>query len=169
MVDFKALVPWTDKSWTPAQRENLLDPLLPFRREINRLFDDVFRDFGRSAIGTPFGAWAAPMPSLDLTESDDEVVLTAELPGLDDKDVEVSVSGHVLTLKGEKKVEHEQQNGDAYYVERRFGSFSRSVQLPFAVRDEAVEARFEKGVLTVRIPKPADLQRSMRRIDVRTV
>jgi len=64
MVDFKALVPWTDKSRKPAQGENLLDPLLSFRREINHLFDDVFRDLGRSAIGTPVGAWAASMPSV---------------------------------------------------------------------------------------------------------
>jgi HSP20 family protein len=91
------------------------------------------------------------------------------LPGLDEKDFEVTVSGDILTLKGEKKAERDERNGDAHYVERRFGSFSRSVRLPFEVKDEKVDASYDKGVLTVRIPKPAELQRPARRIDVRTV
>ena len=105
---------------------------------------------------------------MDLTENDKEIVVTAEMPGLDDKDFEVTVSGDLLTLKGEK-AEHEQRNGDAYYIERRFGSFSRSIRLPFDVRDQKVDARYEKGVLTLRIPKPSDMRRQARRIDVRTV
>jgi HSP20 family protein len=169
MVDFKALVPWRDKSQTPALREDLRDPFLTFRREVDRMFDDFFSGFGRSAVGSPFGSWAAPTPSLDLTENDKEIVVTAEMPGLDDKDFEVTVSGDLLTLKGEKKAEHEHRNGDAYYVERRFGSFSRSVRLPFAVKDERVDARYEKGVLTIRVPKPEDMQRQARRIEVRSV
>lgn len=169
MVDFKALVPWRDKSQTPAPREENQDPFLSFRREVDRMFDDFFSGFGRQAVGSPFRSWATPTPSMDLTENDKEIVVTAEMPGLDDKHFEVTVSGDLLTLKGEKKEEHEQRNGDAFYTERRFGSFSRSVRLPFEVKDEKVDARYEKGVLTVRIPKPADMQRQARRIEVRTV
>ena len=95
---------------------------------------------------------------MDLTESDKEITITAELPGLDEKDFEVTVAGDLLTLKGDKKVEEEQRNGDSYHVERRYGSFSRSVRLPFEVQDQAVEAKYDKGVLTVRVPKPAELQ-----------
>jgi HSP20 family protein len=165
MVD-KALVPWRDKS--PAPREEYHDPFLAFRREVDRMFDDFFSGFGRRAVGPPFGSWSAATPSMDLTENDKEIVLTAEMPGLDEKDFEVTVSGD-LTLKGEKKDEHEHRNGDVYYMERRFGSFSRSVRLPFELKDEKVDARYEKGLLTIRVPKPADLQRQARRIDVRTV
>lgn len=167
MVDFKALVPWRDKSQTPAPREDYHDPFLSFRREVDRMFDDFFSGFGRRSVASPF--WSAATPSMDLTETETEIVVTAEMPGLDDKDFEVTVSGDVLTLKGEKKAEHEHRNGDAYYIERRFGSFSRSVRLPFDVKDEKVDARYDKGVLTIRVPKPADMQRPARRIEVRSV
>ena len=169
MVDFKALVPWRDKSQTPAPRDEYHDPFLAFRREVDRMFDDIFSGFGRRAVGSPFGPWSTATPSMDLTDNEKEIVVTAEMPGLDEKDFEVTVSGDLLTLKGEKKDENEHRNGDAYYMERRFGSFSRSVRLPFEVKDEKVDARYEKGVLTIRVPKPADLQRQARRIDVHTV
>jgi len=168
MVDFKALVPWRDKSQTPATREDYHDPFLSFRREVDRMFDDFFSGFGRRAVGPSFGSWGTPTPSMDLTENDNEIIVTAEMPGLDNKDFEVTVSGDLLTLKGEKKAEHEHRNGDAYYMERRFGSFSRSVRLPFEVKDEQVDARYEKGVLTIRMPKPAEMQQQARRIEVRT-
>jgi HSP20 family protein len=170
MVDLKALVPWRDKSQTPAPRgDDLHDPFLSFRRDVDRMFDDFFSGFGRRAVGSPFASWTAPTPSLDLTETEKEIGVTAEMPGLDDKDFEVNVSGDVLTLKGEKRAKHEHRNGDAYHMERRFGSFSRSVRLPFEVQDEKVDARYQKGELTIRVPKPADMQRQVRRIEVHTV
>ena len=169
MVDFKALVPWRDKSQTPALREEYSDPFLSFRREVVEHAIDFFSGFGRRAVGSSFGSWGTPSPSMDVAENDKEIVVTAEMPGLDEKDFELTVSGDLLTLKGEKKAAHEHRNGDAYYMERRFGSFSRSVPLPFEVKDENVEARYEKGVLTIRVPKPADMQRQARRIEVRTV
>jgi HSP20 family protein len=129
------------------------------------MFDGFFDGFGRS--GRSLTGWSDVTPTMDLAESDKEILITAELPGLDEKDFEVTVAGDVLTLKGEKKSEHEQRNGDSYYAERRYGSFSRSVRLPFEVKDEAVEAKYDKGVLTVRVPKPADLQRPVKRIEVK--
>ena len=84
-----------------------------------------------------------------------------------DKDVEVSLAGDMLTIKGEKRSQHEEKNGDSTYMERRFGSFSRSVRLPFEAGEEQVDAKFSNGVLTVRVPKPAQLQRAVRRIDVK--
>jgi HSP20 family protein len=168
MVDFKALVPWRDRSQTPARREDLYDPFSTFRREVDRLFDDVFNGFGRQASRS-LGPWQDVTPTMDLTENESEIVVTAELPGIDDKDFEVTVAGDLLTVKGEKKAEQERRNGDACYVERRFGAFSRSVHLPFEVKDEKVDATYDKGVLTIRVPKPAAMQRAARRIEVRTV
>jgi HSP20 family protein len=169
MVDFKALVPWRDKSQAPATRDDFYDPFLALRREVDRMFDDFFSGFGGRALRSPASSWQGVTPTIDLAENDKEIVVTAELPGLDDKDFEVTVSGDLLILKGEKKSEHERSDGNAHYVERRFGTFSRSVRLPFEVKDEKIDARYDKGVLTIRVPKPADMQRAACRIEVRTV
>jgi HSP20 family protein len=95
------------------------------------------------------------------------MILTAELAGVTGKDVEVSLAGDVLTIKGEKKTETKEKKGDSYYTERSFGSFSRSLRLPFEVKDEKVDAKFKDGVLTVRLPKPAEMQKAVRKVDVK--
>jgi HSP20 family protein len=168
-MDFKSLVPWREKSQTPAARDDFLDPFVTFRREMDRMFDDFFNSFGFGgrALRPMSGGWPGVTPVIDVAETDKDTVVTAELPGLDEKDFEVTVAGDVLTIKGEKKAEHEEKNGDAYYMERRFGSFSRSVRLPFEVKDEKVDAKYDKGVLTIRIPKPAAAQNAVRRIEVK--
>lgn len=130
------------------------------------MFDDFFEGFGRPDRFSLTG-WSRPTPSIDLVENDNEITITAELPGIDEKDIELTVTGDLLTLRGEKRSEKEQANGDSYYAERRYGSFSRAVRLPFEVKDEAVEANYDKGVLSVRIPKPADQQRQVRRIEIK--
>jgi HSP20 family protein len=89
-------------------------------------------------------------PAVDIDETEKEMVVTAELPGVTEKDLEVSLAGDVLTVKGEKKAEHQQKDSESYYMERRFGSFARSVRLPFDTTDERVEAKFKNGVLTIR-------------------
>jgi HSP20 family protein len=173
MVDFKSLVPWRNKSDAPARREAFYEPFLSFRREIDRMLDDFhrsFEDFLNGGLSRPIGAGWAPMtPAIDVDETDKEVIVTAELPGVSEKDLEVSLAGDVLTIKGEKKAEREQKNGGAYYMERRFGSFARSIRLPFEASDQTVDARFENGVLTVHVPKPDDYRRSVRRIQIKSV
>lgn len=167
MVDFKALVPWrNNKSQPPATREDFFDPFVTFRREMDRMFDDFF---GGGTLRQAHAGWQALTPAVDIDETDKEMVITAELPGVSDKDVEVSLAGDILTIKGEKRSEREEKNGDSTYMERRFGSFSRSVRLPFEVKDERVDAKFKDGVLTIHLPKPAELQRAVRRIDVKSV
>lgn len=161
-MNFGSLIPWRDKSNVPMSREEATDPFVSLRRDVDRIFEEAFNGFGRG-----LSAWSgasAVTPTLDIADTDTEVVVTAELPGLDEKDFEVTLAGDILTIKGEKKAEAERRNGDAYYVERRFGQFSRSVRLPF---EESIEAKYDKGVLTIRIPKPADAQRSVRRIEVK--
>jgi HSP20 family protein len=164
MVDFKALVPWkNNRAQSPALREDYFDPFVTFRREMDRMFDHLFDGFpGRAGNGS--GAIA---PAMDLDETDKEMVITAELPGVTDKDIEVSLTGDVLTIRGEKKTETEEKKGGAYYTERRYGSFARSLRLPFEVKDEQVDAKFKDGVLMIRLPKPAELQSQVRRIEVK--
>jgi HSP20 family protein len=163
---FGSLAPWRGKSQLPSSRDDFLDPFVSMRREMDRVFDDFFGGLEGSATRA-VAPWQSVTPALDVKETDKEVVVTAELPGLDEKDFEVTLNGDILTLKGEKKQEDEKREGDAHYVERRYGSFSRSVRLPFSVKDEAVEANYDKGVLTVRIPKPAEAQNNVRRIEVK--
>lgn len=165
-MNLKGMVPWRNASkQTPATQDEFADPFVNFRREVDRMFDDFFEGFGRPGRSS-LTSWSRPTPSIDLAENDNEITITAELPGIDEKDIELTVTGDLLTLRGEKKSAHEQANSDSYYAERRYGSFSRTVRLPFELKDEA-EANYNKGVLSVRIPKPADQQRQVRRIEIK--
>ncbi|MFO7298231.1 MAG: Hsp20/alpha crystallin family protein [Pseudomonadota bacterium] len=146
-----------------SRRDDFFDSMFSLRREVDRIFDEFFNAFGS------FGQTGLSLrPAVDIAEDDKELVISAEIPGLDEKDLEVSLAGDLLTIKGEKKAEHEERNGGAYYVERRYGSFSRSVRLPFQVDDQNVEAKYDKGVLTIRIPKPIEMQKAVRRIPIKS-
>ena len=117
--------------------------------EVNRLFDTFFG--GRPANGVR--RWVPPM---DLVETDDHLVLKADLPGVDSDDVNIEVKDGVLTVSGERKTEHEERADGFYRVERAFGGFSRSMSLPQQVDAAQIRASFDKGVLEVRIPKPEE-------------
>jgi HSP20 family protein len=138
--------------WDPAREVDSL------QSEMNRLFDTFF---GGSAAGSPGRRWIPPM---DLVETDDHLVLRADLPGLDRDDVSIEIKDGVLTVSGERRAEHESKTDAFYRVERAFGSFSRSLNLPDGIDAEKVEAAFEKGVLEVRIPKPE--QRKPHRVEI---
>jgi HSP20 family protein len=118
--------------------------------EVNRLFDTFFG--GRPADGG-IRRWVPPM---DVVETDDHLVLRADLPGLDRDDVNLEVKDGALTISGERKAEHEERTDGFYRVERAFGGFSRSMSLPEHVDAERITANFENGVLEVRIPKPEE-------------
>lgn len=120
------------------------------RDEINRLFDDDW--FGGGVFD---GALA---PRMDVEDSEDQVLVTAELPGVDIKDVDVSVSGNVLTVKGEKKEEHEKDEGNYYHRERWSGSFQRSMTLPDAIDPDKVDAEMKEGVLRITFPKREEVK-----------
>jgi HSP20 family protein len=130
---------------------------------MNRLFDDVFRGFADSPFLGGRGSW----PSLDVDESDKAYKVTAELPGLDERDVEVLLKDGVLTLRGEKKIESESRS--RAYSERFFGRFERQITLDRDVDENAVSATFKNGVLTVTVPKSARAVERMKRIPVNTV
>lgn len=140
----------------PALRT--FNPVMSLRREIDRMFDRLtsFDGFGR--FWPEFSATDLPMelvPTMDVSETEKEYELKAELPGLEEKDVSVTVSEGVLTIRGEKKIDHEEKGKDFRMVERSYGEFSRSLELPAGVDPEAIKAGLEKGVLTVSIPKKA--------------
>lgn len=139
-------------------------PVTSLQREMNRLFDDFFnRDFDVESF-SGMGEWR---PAVDISETDDAVIVKAELPGLDPKDVEVSLSGDVLTIKGEKKEEKEEKTKSFHRVERSYGSFVRSVRLPTAVVTDKVEANFKNGVLSIDLPKAEEAKNKSLKIDVK--
>jgi HSP20 family protein len=139
--------------WEPLRELGTL------QSEMNRLFNTVFD--GPTPNATTMRRW---MPAMDLLESGDDFVLKADLPGMSEEDVSIELEDSTLTISGERKAEH-QAEGEGYYrVERSTGSFSRSLTLPKGVDAEAVTARFDRGVLEVRIPKPAE--RKPRRISI---
>ncbi|HSW64168.1 MAG TPA: Hsp20/alpha crystallin family protein [Dissulfurispiraceae bacterium] len=157
---FKNLVP---SGKEPTQEGKAEHPVDLFRDEMNRLFDSFFRGFDVE----PFGRKGATFsPKVDVVETDKQIMVTAELPGIDEKDIEVSISRDSLTIKGEKKVEKEDKGKDYYRMERSYGSFSRTVPLPAEIDTEKVDAEFKKGVLAVTLPKSAKAVKSVKKISV---
>jgi HSP20 family protein len=140
------------------------DPFGNFRREMDRLFDSFGRDFGWPATSRG-GAMA---PSIDVSETDNEVRIEAELPGVDQEDVEVVVTDNVLTIKGEKKSAKEEKKKDYHLVERSYGGFARSISLPFAAEADKAKASFKNGVLTITLPKPPEVKAKAKKIAVQT-
>lgn len=137
------------------------NPFDSLRQEIDQLFENFgLRSWplSRPAIqGDFFRGWNVA-PAVDVAEKEKEFEITAELPGLDQKDVEVKLSNGILTIKGEKKEEKEQREKDYYLSERRYGSFVRSFRVPEGVSADKIEAHFAKGVLTIKLPKTAEAQ-----------
>jgi len=132
-----------------------MNPVVSLHREMNRLFEDMFRGFDSPALWGARGGW----PSVDLEETDKEYRVTAELPGTDEKDIEVLLHDGTLILRGEKKVEKEP--GNRMFSERFYGRFERQIPLDRDVDESAVNATFRNGILTVTVPKSAQsLERS---------
>jgi HSP20 family protein len=142
------------------------DPFLSLHREMNRLFDDVFRGAGLPAAETQGqGGGTFVNASMNVSETENEIRLTAELPGVTEQDIDISLDDDVLTIRGEKKFERADDKENFHFVERSYGTFQRSLRLPFPVDPEQVQASFENGVLTVAVPKTGRQERS-RRIQV---
>jgi len=144
------LIPWKDK---PRERgEDLASPLAALRSEMDRLMDSFFRDpFG--ALDWRFGSQRAWSPAVDIAENDEEVTVRAEVPGMDPKDLEVTVSEGQLVLAEEKKESSEKSGKDYFHTETRYGSFRRSVPLPEAVDPQQVDAEYANGVLVIHLKK----------------
>jgi HSP20 family protein len=145
------------------------DPILSLHREMNRLFDDVFRGGGGQRSFAPAlggGSTAMFNAQMDVSETDKDLRVCVDLPGVSEQDIDVSLDDDILTIRGEKKVEQERGDKENYhFVERSYGSFQRALRLPFNANPEEVRASFENGVLTVTVPKTAQQARS-RRIEV---
>ena len=162
------LIPWgRDKEKNPAiERENGSNPLVSLQREINHVFDDFWQRVengwnSRSDVVGMFG------PNTDITETDQSVEVSVELPGMTQDDIDISLSNDAMTIRGEKKIEHDEERKGVYMSERSYGSFFRTVPLPAGVDADKADAEFKNGVLTVTLPKTAEAQAKVKRIPVK--
>jgi HSP20 family protein len=150
-------------------------PLSSLRREIDRLFEDFPLGPRHRTPGSIFDVdpfWRGELsfgkaPAVDIAEHDKEYEVTAELPGMEEKDIDVKYADGVLTIKGEKKEEKEEKKKDYYLSERRFGSFQRAFRVPDGVEADKIDASFKNGVLTVVLPKSAEAQKREKKIEIK--
>ena len=133
------------------------------RRDMDRLWDSFFEDRPMVRRGDWLGDW---MPSLDLSETKNEFVVKAEVPGMTPKDIDISLAEGVLTIRGEKKQEKEEKEENSHFVERSYGSFSRSLRLPGEVQSDKIKAAYKDGVLRVTLPKSEEARKKEIKIKV---
>ena len=175
-MNLRTLMPFSDNRATPMRPE--VSFFGPLQREIDRLFDDFARltTLGAPGLQNQQGSQDQQgsqnlvqnlVPRLDVTEADKEIVITAEMPGLERKDVEISIDDDILTIRGEKKVEAQEGDKDKNYqvAERAYGVFLRMIQLPPGIDPSKIQAVMSKGVLKITLPKPA--RSETRKIEVR--
>jgi HSP20 family protein len=168
-----AEVPVEIKKAPPAQT-TIPDVWQSFRGEMDRLFDRFGGGFGFPSLRRMFDiepAWRSSfsfsVPAIDMSEDEKTYKISAELPGLDPKDIDVSVTGDMLVLRGEKRQEKEEKDKNYHFSERAYGSFQRAFELPASVDRSKIGADFSKGVLTITLPKTAAAQQPTKKIAVK--
>ncbi|MDX8451136.1 Hsp20/alpha crystallin family protein [Mesorhizobium sp. VK9D] len=137
-------------------------PFFSLQRDVNRIFEDFWKRFDQ-----PFGRWDAGGPRTDIAETESAVEVSVELPGLDQKDVNVSLTDSALTIKGERRSDREESDKGYHLAERSYGSFYRSIPLPSGVDTDQVNAEFKNGVLTVTLPKTQEALSRVKKIEVK--
>lgn len=158
------VIPWRKGREVSAPRSEELTPFVNLHRQVNRLFDDVFRGFDVSPFGSDrLFEGGTGWPSVEMSETDKELIVAAELPGLEEKDVQVEFVDGVLILKGEKRTEIEDK--ERRFSERTYGQFERRIPIE-GVDVDKVSAAFKNGVLTVKMPKLPEVQSKVKRIAV---
>jgi len=166
------MTPWTAKKNMPVRREEE-HPVYSLQREMNKVFDDFFR----TPTWEGFGEFPAPAnerffgdvtPRMDMSETDKELLFKVELPGMTEKDVEISINNDMLTISGVKNQEKEETEKGWYRMERQYGSFSRTIPLPYEVENDKAEAVYKNGVLSIKLPKSKVQQKATKTIPVKS-
>jgi HSP20 family protein len=168
-MSVRDLIPWgrSNGQAPTVFRDEDRNPFLSLHREMNRLFDDVFRGFdGHLPAVSSLSSFSAAWPKVEISDSDKEIKVTAEIPGLEEKDVEVLLEDGVLTLKGEKRSEVEDK--EKHFSERFYGHFERRIPLGVEIEEDKIEARFKNGVLNVVLPKSPKAQAQVKRIAIKS-
>ncbi|MBN2255639.1 MAG: Hsp20/alpha crystallin family protein [Deltaproteobacteria bacterium] len=148
-----------------ARREEEGHPFFALQQRMNEMFDSFFRDFAIEPFGEVREQFA---PHIDVKEDEKTFIITAELPGMDDKDIDILLERNMVTLKGEKKEEKEEKEENYWHVERRYGSFQRVIPLPEEVDTDKASATFKKGILHITVPKTEQAKAAVKKITVKT-
>jgi len=144
------------------------DPFQSFRTEMDRLFDSFLGGMpSLTSLRQGFPSTQVITPTLDVKENEKEIVVKADLPGMDEKDINLTVHNGVLSLRGEKKSEHTDERDNYHVMERSYGSFQRSIRLPDTINEDKAEARFDKGVLTITLPKRPESVSAQKKIQIK--
>jgi HSP20 family protein len=167
----KNLIPWRKKDRALARASSGDGSLERLHQQINELFDEFFEGFGSHAGPWPSlrgldRDWSSFIPRFEVSETDDEVRVKAEIPGMEEKDIEVVLDENVLTIRGEKKDEREQKRRNYVTSELSYGQFHRSIQLPAGIDRDNAKAKFKRGVLTLTLPKTEQARERRKRIEV---
>ncbi len=166
-MQIKDLLPWARRDGVSEAKGAEDNPLAALQRDMNRAFDSFWGRAERPFAGLA-AAFGEGAPRSDVVETDSGVEVTVELPGLDEKDIEVNLSDDALTIKGEKKLERKDEKKGYYISERSYGSVYRSIPLPAGVNADKAEASFRNGVLTVKLPQRPEARAKVRKVEVKT-
>lgn len=167
----KDLIPWRRKAEGLTASRQKANTAERMERRMNDMFDDFFKGFDDMFAGRPMTMfderWPSETPTLEVSETEDELRIKAELPGVDEKDIEVSLEGDELTIRGEKRREHEEKHRDYFVSEVGYGEFCRSIELPSGIDRDKVKALFKQGVLTLTLPRTEEAKTQRKRIEVK--
>jgi HSP20 family protein len=157
------LLPWKKEGSKVEIERRKDDSYLDLQSQMNRLFDDFFTNpFSLAPFGGSFETGVTFSPRIDVRETDKEIKVSAEVPGMDEKDIQVSLGNNILTISGQKEAEIEEKDSRFHRIERSYGTFRRDIQLPVEVDEDKVAATFAKGVLTVVLPKQGNVTQGKR-------
>jgi len=149
-------------------RTDIDHPFYSLQKEMNTLFDNFFRGFDVAPRGFATGELGVFSPSIDVKENEKEFIIKAELPGVEEKDIDVTVTSDAVTIKGEKKEEKEDKDKNYYYMERSYGSFCRVIPLEAEIESGKAEAKFKNGILDIKIPKNQSAKAKGTKVSIKT-
>jgi HSP20 family protein len=161
-MQIKDLIPWARKDSTPDAKSSQDNPIATLQRDMNHVFESFWNRLGH--LDWPWGSGEAKS---DVVETDKAIEVSIELPGMEMKDIEVTVNDDMLTVKGEKKIERQVEKKGYYLSERSYGAIYRTIPLPPGVDGEKAQASFKNGVLTIKLPQTPEAQAKIKRIDVK--
>ncbi len=162
-MQIKDLIPWARKDHAPEPGKSEENPIAALQRDMNKVFDNFLHRFG--SLDWPWGNGDAKS---DVVETDNAIEVSIELPGMEMKDIDITVSDDLLTVKGEKKIERQEEKKGYYISERSYGAIYRTIPLPPGVDGEKAEATFKNGVLTIRLPQTPEAQAKVKHIEVKS-
>ncbi|MCG7353050.1 Hsp20/alpha crystallin family protein [Roseomonas mucosa] len=161
-MQIKDLIPWARKDGAPDAKSSEDNPIATLQREMNHVFENFW-----NRVGNLEWPWGSGETRSDMVETDNAIEVSIELPGMEMKDIEVTVNDDMLTVKGEKRIERQEEKKGYYLSERSYGAIYRTIPLPPGVDGEKAQASFKNGVLTIKLPQTPEAQAKVKRIEVK--